>query len=108
MCHFLLLHCVVFPLQHICVALWNVCLPLLQHNLRHLLSKPLTELANALEDMQRYVRTQHALVVCSIKSSLLYELRLTAHLELAKICSQSHQLQAALDHLHKVWCSIRG
>lgn len=34
--------------------------------------------------------------------SLLYEVRLTAHLELAKICAQSHQLQVALDHLHKV------
>lgn len=34
--------------------------------------------------------------------SLLYEMRLTAHLELAKICAQLHQLQAALDHLQKV------
>lgn len=40
--------------------------------------------------------------VCMLLCSLLYGMRLTVHLELAKISAQSHLLQAALDHLDKV------
>lgn len=34
--------------------------------------------------------------------SLLYEMRVNIHFELAKICAQSDQLQTAIDHLNKV------
>ena len=40
-------------MQRVCVALWNISLPMLQHNLCHLLAKPLTLLASALEDISR-------------------------------------------------------
>ncbi len=46
---------VISAMQHTCIVLWNVCLPLLQHNLRHVLLRPLTALASALEGMQRSV-----------------------------------------------------
>ena len=35
--------------------MWNLCLPLLQANLRHHVRKPLTLAAQALEDIDRYV-----------------------------------------------------
>lgn len=35
-------------------------------------------------------------------NSLMYEMRVKVHFELAKISAQSQQLQAALDHLNKV------
>lgn len=35
-------------------------------------------------------------------NSLMYEMRVKIHFELAKISAQSQQLQAALDHLNKV------
>lgn len=37
-----------------CVTQWNLILPLLQPNLRKQVRKPLTLLADALEDIQRY------------------------------------------------------
>ena len=37
-----------------CVTQWNLCLPLLQANLRHHVRKPLTQVAQALEEIQRY------------------------------------------------------
>lgn len=38
----------------VCTTQWNLCLPLLQHNLRHHLRKPLTNIAEILEKMDRY------------------------------------------------------
>ena len=35
--------------------MWNLCLPLLQANLRHHVRKPLTLAAQALEDIDRYL-----------------------------------------------------
>ncbi len=37
-----------------CVILWNLCLPLLQTNLRGKIRKPLTTLVNILERIQRF------------------------------------------------------
>ena len=39
-----------------CVTQWNLCLPLTQPNLRRQIRKPLTLIAEALEDIQRSVR----------------------------------------------------
>lgn len=38
----------------LCTAQWNICLPLLQHNLRHHLRKPLTNIAEILEKVDRW------------------------------------------------------
>ena len=43
-------------LQVGCVTQWNLCLPLLQPNLRHYVRKPLTQVAEALENIQRFVK----------------------------------------------------
>jgi len=40
-------------LQAGCVTQWNLCLPLLQPNLRHYVRKPLQQVAEALENIQR-------------------------------------------------------
>lgn len=37
----------------VCTTQWNMCLPLLQHNLRHHLRKPLTNIADILEKVDR-------------------------------------------------------
>lgn len=41
--------------QNVCAALWNSCLPLLQHNLRKSLKSPLLTLSQALENINRCV-----------------------------------------------------
>lgn len=41
--------------QSVCAALWNSCLPLLQHNLRKNLKSPLLTLSQALENINRFV-----------------------------------------------------
>eukprot|EP00057_Strongylocentrotus_purpuratus_P019580 XP_011674054.1 PREDICTED: cilia- and flagella-associated protein 46-like [Strongylocentrotus purpuratus] len=69
-----------------CVTLWNVCLPLLQLNLRGQLRKPLTLLAESLENIQ----------------SLLILLRCQVHTELAKCEEDMEQIQVAMEHLKKV------
>ena len=38
-----------------CVTQWNLCLPLLQQNLRRHVRKPLTQVTEALENIQRYM-----------------------------------------------------
>lgn len=40
-------------IQVVCTTQWNLCLPLLQHNLRHQLRKPLTSIADILEKVDR-------------------------------------------------------
>ena len=46
-------------LQTGCVTMWNLTLPLLQSNLRHHVRKPLTLAAQALEDIDRYIKQMH-------------------------------------------------
>lgn len=56
-----------------CVTQWNLCLPLTQPNLRRQIRKPLTLIAEALEDIQRSVgmmsfreRFRESSCVCSL------------------------------------------
>ena len=44
-------------LQHACVVLWNLSMPLLQHNLCHHVVKPFTTSVKALGEIDRYIRT---------------------------------------------------
>ncbi|CAH1258233.1 CFAP46 [Branchiostoma lanceolatum] len=68
-----------------CVTQWNMCLPLLQLNLRQHVRKPLTMVAEALEDID----------------SLLILLRCQVHTELAKCEEDQEQIEVAMDHLRK-------
>ncbi|OWF46298.1 Tetratricopeptide repeat protein 40 [Mizuhopecten yessoensis] len=72
-------------IQAACVTQWNTCLPLLQLNLRHHARKPLTLVAEALEDIE----------------SLLISLRCQVHTELAKCEEDQEQIQVAMDNLKK-------
>ncbi|XP_064381874.1 cilia- and flagella-associated protein 46-like [Halichondria panicea] len=72
-------------IQHVCVALWNTSLPLLQPNLRHHLLKPLSATATALEQID----------------SLLHQVRVGIHFELGKIHADQGQLEASLENLGK-------
>ncbi|XP_053406399.1 cilia- and flagella-associated protein 46-like [Mercenaria mercenaria] len=68
-----------------CVTQWNLCLPLLQPNLRHHVRKPLTLVAEALENIQ----------------SLLVQLRCQVHTELAKCEEDVEQIEVAMTNLKK-------
>lgn len=41
------------PIHAVCATQWNMCLPLLQHNLRRQLRKPLSNVADVLEKADR-------------------------------------------------------
>lgn len=41
-------------MQSVCATQWNLCLPLLQHNLRKRIRTPLSRVAQVLEDTQRF------------------------------------------------------
>nr|KAG5695793.1 hypothetical protein BaRGS_013391 [Batillaria attramentaria] len=68
-----------------CVTQWNLCLPLTQPNLRKQIRKPLTLIAEALENIQ----------------SLLVQLRCQVHTELARCEEDMEQIQVAMEHLKK-------
>ncbi|XP_052099636.1 cilia- and flagella-associated protein 46-like isoform X4 [Mytilus californianus] len=68
-----------------CVTTFNLCLPLIQSNLRKHIRKPLTLLAEALEGIH----------------SLLINLRCQIHTELSKCEEDQEQIQVAMDHLKK-------
>ncbi|XP_077868056.1 cilia- and flagella-associated protein 46-like [Saccoglossus kowalevskii] len=68
-----------------CVTHWNLCLPLLQPNLRQYIRKTLTIVAEALEKID----------------SLLILLRCQIHMELAKCEEDEEQISVAMDHLKK-------
>ncbi|XP_065779668.1 cilia- and flagella-associated protein 46 isoform X5 [Muntiacus reevesi] len=69
----------------VCASQWNTCLPLLQHNLRHHLRKPLTSIADVLEQAD----------------SLAAQLRCQVHLEMAHIEEDADRLEPAMEHLKK-------
>ncbi|XP_016061813.1 PREDICTED: cilia- and flagella-associated protein 46 [Miniopterus natalensis] len=69
----------------VCTTQWNLCLPLLQHNLRHHLRKPLTSIAEILEKVD----------------SLMVLLRCQVHMELAHIEEDEDRLEPAMEHLQK-------
>ena len=41
-------------IQYVCVVLWNLSVPLLHQNLRKQLLKPMSDIANALDEINRY------------------------------------------------------
>lgn len=41
-------------MQAVCATQWNLCLPLLQHNLKKRIRTPLYHIAQVLEDIQRF------------------------------------------------------
>ncbi|XP_072534370.1 cilia- and flagella-associated protein 46 isoform X2 [Salminus brasiliensis] len=79
--------------QCVCAAQWNSCLPLLQHNLRRSIKRPLLALAHALEDI----------------NSMLLDIRCQVHAELAAIDEEEDRLEPALKHLHTaLGLDVRG
>ncbi|BFY98171.1 hypothetical protein BsWGS_01212 [Bradybaena similaris] len=70
-----------------CVTLWNLCLPLLQPNLRHFVHKPLAMITESLENID----------------SLLIKLRCEAHMELACCLEDQDQIQVAINNLKKAF-----
>ncbi|XP_049337763.1 cilia- and flagella-associated protein 46-like [Astyanax mexicanus] len=70
--------------QCVCAAQWNSCLPLLQHNLRRSIKRPLLNLAHALDDI----------------NSTLLDIRCQVQAELAAIEEKEDRLEPALKHLH--------
>lgn len=68
-----------------CITLWNLCLPMLQHNLRHQIVAPLKLIVTALEDLQ----------------SMLVLLRCQVHIELAKCYQDKQKLIEALENFNK-------
>ncbi|XP_064572943.1 cilia- and flagella-associated protein 46 [Zonotrichia leucophrys gambelii] len=72
-------------IQVVCATQWNLCLPLLQHNLHQHLRKPLISVADVLEEID----------------SMLILLRCQVHMEIARIEEDGDRLEAALEHLQK-------
>ncbi|XP_047559332.1 cilia- and flagella-associated protein 46 isoform X1 [Lutra lutra] len=69
----------------VCATQWNTCLPLLQHNLRRQLRKPLSNIADVLEKAD----------------SLMVLLRCQVHMEMAHIEEDEDRLEPAIQHLQK-------
>ncbi|XP_062352270.1 cilia- and flagella-associated protein 46 [Cinclus cinclus] len=72
-------------IQVVCATQWNLCLPLLQHNLHQHVRKPLIAVADVLEETD----------------SMLILLRCQVHMEIARIEEDGDRLEAALEHLQK-------
>ncbi|XP_059333026.1 cilia- and flagella-associated protein 46 [Ammospiza nelsoni] len=72
-------------IQVVCATQWNLCLPLLQHNLHQHLRKPLISVADVLEEID----------------SMLILLRCQVHMEIARIEEDGDRLEAAVEHLQK-------
>ncbi|XP_074153317.1 cilia- and flagella-associated protein 46 [Sminthopsis crassicaudata] len=72
-------------IQVVCATLWNVCLPLLQHNLRGHLLAPLIQVAEILEKID----------------SLMTLMRCQVHMEIAHIEEDEDRLEVAMEHLQK-------
>ncbi|XP_027548081.1 cilia- and flagella-associated protein 46 isoform X5 [Neopelma chrysocephalum] len=72
-------------IQVVCATQWNLCLPLLQHNLHQHVRKPLISVADALEEVD----------------STLTLLRCQVHMEIARIEEVGDRLEAAVGHLQK-------
>uniref|UniRef100_A0A8C5TUX3 Cilia and flagella associated protein 46 n=1 Tax=Malurus cyaneus samueli TaxID=2593467 RepID=A0A8C5TUX3_9PASS len=72
-------------IQVVCATQWNLCLPLLQHNLHQHVRKPLISVANVLEEID----------------SMLILLRCQIHMEISRIEEHGDRLEAALEHLQK-------
>ncbi|GAB1292843.1 Cilia and flagella-associated protein 46 [Apodemus speciosus] len=77
----------------LCTAQWNMCLPLLQHNLRHHLRKPLTNIAEILEKVDRKKVTW--------STDLMILMRCQIHMEMAYIEQDDDRLEPAIEHMQK-------
>ncbi|XP_066095942.1 cilia- and flagella-associated protein 46 isoform X1 [Saccopteryx bilineata] len=75
----------LWAIHVVCTTQWNLCLPLLQHNLRPLLRRPLTSIAEILETVD----------------SLMVLLRCQVHMEMAHIEEDEDRLEPAMEHLQK-------
>ncbi|XP_067242183.1 cilia- and flagella-associated protein 46 [Chanodichthys erythropterus] len=71
--------------QAVCACQWNACLPLLQHNLRKRVKKPLLTLARALDSTD----------------SMLLDVFSQVHAELAALDEEDEKLESAMKHLEK-------
>ncbi|KAG6935922.1 cilia and flagella associated protein 46 [Chelydra serpentina] len=72
-------------IQVVCATQWNLCLPLLQHNLHQHVRKPLISVADILEKID----------------SLLILLRCQVHMEIARIEEDEDRIEAAMEHFQK-------
>ncbi|NXU56429.1 CFA46 protein, partial [Turnix velox] len=72
-------------IQVVCTTQWNLCLPLLQHNLHQHLRKPLMSVAEVLEEID----------------SMMILLRCQVHMEIARIEENQERIEAALEHVQK-------
>ncbi|XP_025029883.1 cilia- and flagella-associated protein 46, partial [Python bivittatus] len=72
-------------IQAVCATQWNICLPLLQHNLQHHIRKPLLAIAEVLEKID----------------SMLVLLRCQVHMEIARIEEKADRVETAMEHLEK-------
>ncbi|XP_051883705.1 cilia- and flagella-associated protein 46 [Pristis pectinata] len=74
-------------IQTVCVTQWNLCLPLLEPNLRKHVYKPLVNVATALNDLD----------------SLLVQLRCQVHIEIAQIEEDENRIEVAMEQLKKAF-----
>uniref|UniRef100_A0A8C6JG22 Uncharacterized protein n=1 Tax=Melopsittacus undulatus TaxID=13146 RepID=A0A8C6JG22_MELUD len=72
-------------IQVVCTTQWNLCLPLLQHNLHQCVRKPLISVADVLEEID----------------SVLVLLRCQVHMEVSRIEEDGDRIEAAVEHLQK-------
>ncbi|KAL8187168.1 UNVERIFIED_CONTAM: hypothetical protein K2H54_035700 [Gekko kuhli] len=72
-------------IQAVCTTQWNLCLPLLQHNLQQHVRKSLLAIAEILEKTD----------------SMLVLLRCQIHMEIAHIEEKGDRFEAAMEHLQK-------
>ncbi|XP_039626525.1 cilia- and flagella-associated protein 46 [Polypterus senegalus] len=72
-------------IQIVCVAQWNLCLPLLQHNIKRRVKKQLNRVAEALEK----------------SNSLMFQLHCQIHIEIGRIEENEDRIEAAIQHFQK-------
>ncbi|RXM35439.1 Cilia- and flagella-associated protein 46 [Acipenser ruthenus] len=72
-------------IQVVCVTQWNLCMPLLQHNIRKSIRKQLIRVAEVLEEI----------------NSLMFQLRCKIHIEISQIEEDDDRIEDAIQHVHK-------
>ncbi|XP_041116568.1 cilia- and flagella-associated protein 46 [Polyodon spathula] len=72
-------------IQVVCVTQWNLCMPLLQHNIRKSVRKQLIRVAEVLEEI----------------NSLMFQLRCKIHIEISQIEEDDDRIENAIQHVHK-------
>ncbi|NXX47739.1 CFA46 protein, partial [Tricholaema leucomelas] len=72
-------------IQVVCTTQWNLCLPLLQHNLHQHVRTPLIAVADVLEGID----------------SMMILLRCQVHMEIARIEEDGDRMEAAMEHVQK-------